>query len=188
MVFRAGGIVRFEISNDYVANRTAAARSWFTWSEIAGIPVAALAMLSMTMAFAAEPLAPGCDPASALPYFGAAIAFFIAADLLFAPRRPWSRSRNNASMNVTGIGTLLAVIFFTASAAWYGWSFLYPLLIFPLSLFVPPVIALAPLRRLPIRRDVRELVIVASLMVGIALVLIGHHPFQAQIACRWAGQ
>lgn len=186
MAFRAGGIVRFEISNDYVAHRTAAAKSWFAWTEIAAIPVAALSMLSLTLAFAAEPLAATCNPASALPYFGASLAFLVAADLLFAPRRPWSRSRNNAAMNVTSVGALLVVIFSAISAGWYGWSLLYPLLIFPLSLVIAPVIGFGPLRRIPMRRDVREPVIMISLILGTALIVFGHHGYQAQIACHWA--
>ena len=182
----AKGIVQFEISNDYVARRTAAALPWLVWSEIAAIPVAAAAMLVLTFALASEPWAPGGTSAAAYPWFGAALLYLIAADLLFAPRRPWSRSRNNAAMNTTCAGTLGAVLVCPIAASLYAWPAFFPLLLFPLSLIIPPVIGFGPCHRFGLTQRARRYVIGGCLVVGPALVMFGHHAFQAQVAYRWS--
>ena len=166
----AKGIVQFEISNDYVARRTAAALPWLVLSEIAAIPVAA----------------PGGTSAAAYPWFGAALLYLIAADLLFAPRRPWSRSRNNAAMNTTCAGTLGAVLVCPIAASLYAWPAFFPLLLFPLSLIIPPVIGFGPCHRFGLTQRARRYVIGGCLVVGPALVMFGHHAFQAQVAYRWS--
>jgi hypothetical protein len=187
MAMLAKGTVRVEISNDYVARRTAAALPWLRWSDIAAVPVAATAMLSLTLGLAAEPWAPGCSPAAAYPFFGAALVFLMAADLLFAPRQQWSRSRNNAAMNTTGAGTLVVLLMCPLAAGWFAWPAFFPLLLFPLSLIVPPVIGFGLFHRVKLSPSAHGVAIGACLTVGAALMIVGHHGLQMQAACRWTG-
>jgi hypothetical protein len=186
MAFRAGA-VRFTISNDYVARRVAVAPRQWHWAEFVAVPIAAMSMVLLTLALAAEPWIRVCDPAAVRPYAIAALLFLIAADLLFAPRREWSRSRNNAAMNTVLVAALMILIFCVAGAGSFAWPVLYPLLVFPLSLVLAAPIALGFASRLPLGADLRRWAIVSCLTLATAMSLLGLKAYQAHIACRWPG-
>jgi hypothetical protein len=186
MAFRAGA-VRFTISNDYVAHRVAVAPRQWVWTEFVAVPIAAMSMVLLTLALAAEPWIRVCDPASVRPYAIAALLLLTAADLLFAPRREWSRSRNNATMNTTCVAALMIVVFCVAGAGSFAWPVLYPLLVFPLSLVMVPPIALGFASRLPLGADIRRWAVISCLTLAAALTLLGLTAYQAHIACRWPG-
>src|SRR5699024_6790680 len=139
--------------NDYVAHREAAALPRWHWTEIVAVPVAAMAMLTFALALAAEPWSRACDPASVRPFAMATLLLLIAADLIFDPRRPWSRSRNNAVMNSASFAAILTLIFCVVSADRMAWPVLYPLLAFPLSLVLLPPLALGFASRLPLNTE-----------------------------------
>ena len=186
MAFRAGAL-RFTISNDYVAHRVAVAPRQWHWTEFVAVPIAAMSMVMLTLALAAEPWIRTCDPAAVRPYAIAALLFLVAADLLFAPRREWSRSRNNAAMNTVLVATLMIVIVCVAGAGSFAWPVLYPLLVFPLSLVLAPSIALGFASWLPLSADVRRWAIISCLALATALTVLGLSAYQAHIACRWPG-
>jgi hypothetical protein len=186
MAFRAGA-VRFSISNDYVAHRVAVAPRQWQWTEFVAVPIAAMSMVMLTLALAAEPWIRACNPAAVRPIAVAALLLLIAADLLFAPRREWSRSRNNATMNTICLASLIIVIVCVAGAGSFDWPVLYPLLVFPLSLVLAPPIALGFASRLPLGADIRRWAIISCLALATALALLGLNAYQAHIACRWPG-
>jgi hypothetical protein len=186
MAFKAGTIVRIEIANDYVAQRAAVSPRPWHWTEIVAVPVAALAMLTFTLTLAAEPWARICDPASVRPIAMASLLLLVAADLLFAPRRAWSRSRDNAAMNTASVAAVLTLVFCVVGAGSLSWPVLYPLLIFPLSVVSLPALAFGFASRIPMSGDVRRWVVVSCLALAVALVALGHLSYQAHIACRWS--
>lgn len=187
MAFRAGSIFRITIANDYVAYRAAAAVPRWRWTEIVAVPVAASAMLVISLVLAAEPWSRACDPASVRPLAIAALLLLVTADLLFEPRRIWSRSRNNAAMNSACVATVLTLIFCVVTADWFAWPVLYPLLVFPLSVALLPALALGFASRIQMRDEVRLRVILGSLILATALITIGMRSYQDHIACRWPG-
>ena len=187
MAFNAGGIFRITITNDYVGHRVAAAVPRWRWTEIAAVPVAATSMVLVALTLAAEPWARVCDPASTRPYAIASILLLVAADLLFEPRRAWSRSRNNAAMNTVCLAAILVLMFSVMTAGWLAWPVLYPLLVFPLSIVVLPAIALGFASRIPLSVDARRWTILACLFLGTMLIALGSQSYQSHIACRWPG-
>ena len=187
MAFNAAGIFRITISNDYVALRAAAAPRRRSWTEIVAVPVAAISMLMLSLTLAAEPWARVCDPASARPFAIAALLLLVAADLLFEPRRLWSRSRNNAAMNTACVAVVATLVFCVMTTGWFAWPTLYPLLVFPLSVVMLPAIAVGFASRIPVSEEVRRWAILSCLVLATALVTLGSQSFQSHIACRWPG-
>jgi hypothetical protein len=187
MAFNAAGIFRIAIANDYVAHRVAAAPPRWHWTEIVAVPVAATSMLIFALALAADPWARTCDPASIRPYAVAALLLLVAADLLFEPRRAWSRSRSNAAMKTACVAAVMTLIFCVVTAGSFVWPVLYPLLIFPLSMVLLPVIALGFASRIPMSFEVRRWAIVSCLLLATASMALGTQGYQSHIACRWPG-
>jgi hypothetical protein len=144
-------------------------------------------MLVFTLALAAEPWSRACNPASIRPFAIAALLLLIAADLLFEPRRVWSRSRDNAAMNSACIAFVLTLMFCVVTAGWFAWPVLYPLLVFPLSLVLLPALALGFASRIKMSIDVRRWTILICLVLATALMTIGTQSYQSHIACRWPG-
>lgn len=187
MAFNAGGIFRITITNDYVAHRVAAAVPRWRWTEIVAVPVAAISMLLVALTLAAEPWARICDPASTRPFAIASLLLLVAADLLFEPRRPWSRSRNNAAMNTACLAAILTLVFSVMTAGWFAWPVLYPLLVFPLSMVVLPAIVLGFASWIPMGTVARGRTIFVCLVLATVLVALGSQSYQSHIACRWPG-
>jgi hypothetical protein len=187
MAFNAGSIVRITIANDYVAYRAAATLPRWHWTEIVAVPVAAISMLLLALTLAAEPWARVCDPASIRPLAVAALLLLVAADLLFEPRRPWSRSRNNAAMNTACLAAAITLVFCVVTTNAFSWPVLYPLLVFPLSIVASPAIALGFASRIPMSANVRRRTIFACLFLATVLTTVGLQSYQSHIACRWPG-
>ena len=187
MALRAGGIFRITVTNDYVAHRVAAARPWWQWNEIAAIPVAATSMLTFSLYIAGEPWLRACNPATTRPLLIATICLMIAADLLLAPRREWSRSRNNATMNTVLIGALFALIFCVVATNSFAWPVLFPLLTFPLSLLLLPAFGIGFASRIPLSEENRRWVIGLSLALAVVLLVLGLNAYQSHVGCLWAG-
>ena len=152
------------------------------------IPIAAISMLTFALAIAAEPWVRNCDPA-AMPVRLrlASLLFLIAADLLFAPRRAWSRSRDNAAMNTVSIAAALTLLFCVISADAFAWPLLYPMLVFPLSMVLLPPIAIGFASRIPLRVEVRRWAIISCVVLARHCCSCGQQSYQAHIACRWPG-
>ena len=187
MAFKPASIVRIAIANDYVAHRAKAAPRQWHWTEIVAIPIAAISMLTFALAIAAEPWVRNCDPAAIRPIAIASLLLLIAADLLFAPRRAWSRSRDNAAMNTVLVAAVLTLLFCVMSANSFAWPVLYPMLVFPLSLVLLPPIAIGFASRIPLGVEIRRWAIITCVVLSAALLLLGQHSYQAHIACRWPG-
>ena len=187
MAFKPAAIIRFAIANDYVAHRAGVAPRPWHWTEIVAIPIAAISMLTFALTIAAEPWVRDCDPAAIRPIAIASLLFLIAADLLFAPRRAWSRSRDNAAMNTVSVAAVLTLLFCVISANSFAWPLLYPMLVFPLSLVLLPPIAIGFASRIPLRAEIRRWAVISCLMLAAALLLLGQSSYQAHIACRWPG-
>ncbi len=187
MAFRPASIVRIAIANDYVAHRARVAPRQWHWTEIVAIPIAAISMLTFALTIAAEPWVRNCDPAAIRPIAFASLLLLIAADLLFAPRRAWSRTRDNAAMNTVSVAAVLTLLFCVLSADAFAWPMLYPMLIFPLSLVLLPPIAIGFASRIPIGLEIRRWAVLSCVVLAAALLLFGQHSYQAHIACRWPG-
>jgi hypothetical protein len=187
MAFKPASIVRIAIANDYVAHRARVGPRPWHWTEIVAIPVAAISMLTFALAIAAEPWVRDCNPAAIGPIALASLLLLIAADLLFAPRRAWSRSRDNAAMNTVSIAAVLTLLFCVMSAEAFAWPLLYPMLVFPLSLVLLPPIAIGFSSRIPLGLEIRRWAIISCVVLSAALLLLGQHSFQAHVACRWSG-
>jgi hypothetical protein len=187
MAFKPASIVRIAIANDYVAHRARVAPRQWHWTEIVAIPIAAISMLTFALAIAAEPWVRNCDPAAIRPMALASLLLLIAADLLFAPRRAWSRSRDNAAMNTVSIAAVLTLLFCVMSADSFSWPVLYPMLVFPLSMILLPPIAIGFASRIPLCMELRRWAILSCVVLAATLILLGQQPYQAHIACRWPG-
>ena len=187
MALRAGGIFRITVTNDYVAHRVAAAQPWWRWSELAAIPIAALSMLTFSLLIAGAPWLRDCNPTATRPLLIATICLMISADLLMAPRREWSRSRNNATMNTVMIGALFTLIFCVVATNSFAWPVLFPLLTFPLSLVLLPAFGIGVVSRFPISELNRQWIIGICLVLAGVLLVLGMNGYQTHIACRWAG-
>jgi len=111
----------------------------------------------------------------------------VAADLLFEPRRAWSRSRSNAAMNTACVAAVMMLVLCVVTAGSFAWPVLYPLLVFPLIMVLLPVIALGFASRIPLSMEMRRWAIVSCLILATTLMALGMQGYQSHIACRWPG-
>ena len=157
------------------------------WTHAPGILVAAIAMITGALAFAAEPWATICTPASTLPMIASTLLLFVASDLMLKPRPPWARFRDRGIMQAGLLASGLMLMFCVLGSGAFAWPFLFPLFVLPMSLPIVLGLGIGIVSRVPMSIPVWRGLIVGCLVVALLLSASSMPMFQSHVACHWAG-
>ena len=152
-----------------------------------GIAVAALAMLTGSLAFAAEPWAAKCNPVSTVPMIAATLLFFTASDLMLKPRPPYARFRDQGLMQACLVATTLMLMFCVLANTMLAWPVLFPLFVFPMSLPIILALGVGVVSRMRMSVETWRVLIIGCLILATTLSISGMPFFQNHVACRWTG-
>jgi hypothetical protein len=156
------------------------------WTHLPGIAVAALAMMSASLTFAAEPWSADTNPLAWVPLALATALLLAAADLMLRPKPPWVRFRDNSVIYAGWIALLGTLVFAVLTDGALAWPTLFPLFVFPMALPAFTFLGLAPASRLIIDDRTWRRTILICLALGLLLLLVAAYPYQHQIATSWS--
>lgn len=154
-------------------------------THIPGVVAGAMAIVSAALAFAAEPWAPACHPIAAAPMALASLLFLIGADLMLRPKPPFFRYRDSGVIQAGWLALTGTMIFSVLSDHVLAWPVLYPVFVLPIALPIVGILGLSPASRLSIDDERWRQIIAISVILAAALLVVGAHPYQAQVACQW---
>ena len=175
------------ITPDYYEQRWPSDSGRWRWTHVPGILVAALAMITGSLVFAAEPWSPACTPASTLPLIVATLLLFVASDLMLKPRPPWARFRDKGIMHAGLIAFILMLMFCVLGSTWFAWPVLFPLFVFPMSLPILLALGIGTVSRIPLPVGTWRAVVIGCLLAALLLSVVSMPFFENHVSCRWAG-